>query len=84
MTGVKVCYPDECREIAVKPVGGVLEIPLESRRPGLPSPISRGMGLDDFESDRSAMTGISDATDRKRQSGETEDRLDASQLRRVR
>ena len=36
--GVKICYPDEYREISVKPVGGVVEIPLPNRRPGLRGP----------------------------------------------
>jgi hypothetical protein len=29
--GARICYPDECREILVKPIGGVVEVPLPSR-----------------------------------------------------
>ena len=33
-SGAKICYPDEYREISVKPVAGVVEIPLRNRRAG--------------------------------------------------
>jgi hypothetical protein len=32
-SGVKICYPTEHREISVKPVAGVVEVPLRNRRP---------------------------------------------------
>jgi len=44
LSGVTICYPDEYREITVKPVDGVVEVPLSARRIG-------GRGAKEFGSD---------------------------------
>ncbi len=45
-TGVKIRYPDEYREISVRPIDGVVEIPLPNRRPGSSGRSRQGIGDD--------------------------------------
>jgi hypothetical protein len=44
LTGAKVCYPAESREISVSAVDGVIEIPLPNR--GISKPASPGQEMD--------------------------------------
>ena len=62
-TGVKVIYPDEYREISVKPVNGVVEIPLPSRYKAKPTKHRQIADFNETEAERFGLGG-NDATDR--------------------
>jgi len=56
-TGAKICYPDEYREISVKPVAGVVEVPLPNRRSGSPVRRHQDIGGDAFGEDLPGIDG---------------------------
>ncbi len=54
LSGVKICYPNEHREITVKPVAGVVQVPLYNRRPRIHEQPAEHVARDDRERDAAA------------------------------
>jgi hypothetical protein len=79
-SGVKVLYPDDYREISVKPVDGVVEIPLPSRRLAKPVQHQHISGLDDREAE-CLERGDSDMLDRDNRLTSDADRPGRDKLR---